>query len=998
MNNNIQILNVQAKDVVTGKCAIVDKLSKNKIAKLKQQGYRILSNYRGSLDYSLFTIYLQENYNYFVKLNKDLNRFYTNNIITVKFDYNYDISDTDIEYLLDADESYSNRMILLNMFKLKRKKLNKLENSINGKISRLYSKEYLETKDKMKLHNLEDKLPDINDELIHIRQLIKDITKQIKNLKEKYNFTTYKLREELYEDGFTINVNGKDTRYVRLFRSSGSARNGKVNYINKRYYNKVIDWLMCGIDYNNIELDLPSIEAYISLVSSSIIDTFKLRPENILLINDAKSTFTDTVMATDLTNVIRDEKDKDKIIYGELYTHIAEKEISNKIFDGESLLDRSIFIANGYEDKAILQLRNRFYKGIGINTDIQQFFMDNGITDISQLRGQTLATNIKQIKLITTASSIKYLKYKSFKEWTKIMSDVWGICKYDKGQKHNFNNMVNTHYQLLNTLGLNKNDMLQLIQPTINYIRLLKNNLSVFKLHLGIINNNDINFDDMTGKEAQQLDDVKCNSDFILNMLKINENFIKTKIGRKFKYEVIDNYIKNVKKGHILVNGTYATVINSAYEYLLCSIGKWDSKSSTLGIGECYTSKFKENEDVLGVRSPQPTMSNMTVFKNVVPGILSKYFNTESDNVIYISAIGWNIMELESSMDFDGDAMLVTNNKVITKNCKRLNETVNINGEKINRFLVSTDCTSKKKIERSYTPRNLCDTDIKCSQGKIGECINFVQMLNSLYWDKKSKNANEEELLELYKDISNLNILSCIIIDSAKKDSPVEVVKEIDKIREKNYLGKGYITRDNNKKIANIRPYFFKFLDGGKDYKFKKFNTGMDYLVDIINNKDINKRKDRDNANGNVTLKSLLYKNKNIDKADRKHIEKTIELVEKMQYEISEIYKLYNEEAKDKFRMAEEIRCKYYKKLRKMKWTSEMIYTILKRLDDSYKKKDNVEYKKLGRNILKTLYSIDQEKFLQCFKVIPNITETLIKDDKGEIDIYGVKYTKLKKR
>lgn len=803
----------------------------------------------------------------------------------------------------------------------------------------------------------------------------------------------------MYENEFTINVNGTDTQFVRFARSSGSARVGKINFINKKLFNKILSWLMAGIDYKDSDsLDLPSLEAYISLVSSSIIDTFELKPENILLIKDHTSTFPDTVMATELINIKKD--DKGNIISGDLHTDVATKEITNKLFDGEALLSKDVFIENGYSDKAILQLRNRFYKGIAIQTDIQKFFKDNGIKTVEQLLSvednKTLATDVSQIKLITTESSIKMMKYKSFEEWAKIMSSTWGICKYDKGQEHNFNGMANTHYQLLNTLGMNKESMKELLKDTINYIKLLKNDVNVFKLHLGLVADGEIDDelidDDMSEEDVKSLDEFKTNAGFILSMLSINEDFFKTRVCRQFKYEVINNYIANVKKGHILVPGTYATVINSAYEYLLCSCGLWDG-SSTLGIGECYTAKFDKGDDVLGVRSPQPTMSNMTVFKRVDAGILADYFNVESENVIYISAIDWNVMELESSMDFDGDGMLITNQKLITDHCEKLNEKITVNGQEINRFLVSTDFTPKKKISRSYNWKDLSDTDIKCSQGKIGECINLVQMLNSVYWTKKANGANEEELLELYKDISNLNVLSCIIIDSAKKESPVNVKAEMDKIRAKNYLGRGTIIRDGKKKEVGIRPYFFKNLDGGKDYKFKPFECGMDYLAEIMQKLD---RKNRDNENGNVQLKTLLVKQK-ADKADRKNIQKIEDLVTEMQIKISNVYKS-KEETKEKFRQAEDIRQEYYLQIAKKGITPVLIYTIVKRLSDAYKKEDSnfSHYKKIGRNLLKVLYSIDPAKFLNCFLVKSNNTETIVRDNDGDIDIYGVKYKKIK--
>lgn len=1003
-NKNAQILSVEAKDIISGKCAIVDKMGKEDITKLRKQNYRILSNYQGSLDYSLLTLYLQDKHKNIIKYNENKKRFYSNDIITVNFTYSLDNT-----YMLEDNEQYDSLLIVLDVLKVERRQLSKVRNSIKGKIKRLEAKikdevKNLEEKDKTKLELLKQELNIINNKKTSIIKNIYDVKDRIKFIINQYDLTTNRLREKLYKDGFIINVNSKETHFCRFLRSSGSARNGRVNFINNDYYENVIEWCMAGIDYKeSYSLDLPSLEAYISLITSSIIDTFNLFGNNILLIEDAISTFSDVVMATELINQVKDKDDN--VIGGDLYTHVTEKEITNKLFDGEALLDKSIFIENGYKDKAILQLRNRFYKGIGINTDIQKFFEDNNITEISQLNGVTLATDIKDIKLITTASSIKYLKYKSFMEWIEIMSDTWGICKYDKGQLHNFNGMVNTHYQLLNTLGMNKESMKELLKDTANYINLLKNDISVFKLHLGIIKEGGLDnievmdaeeTEVMTEEEVEELDEMKTNSDFILNMLKINENFIKTKMCRKYKYEVINNYIRNVKKGHILVNGTYAVVINSAYEYLLCSIGKWDGKSSIIGENECYTKKFEVGEEILGVRSPQPTMSNMTTFKNIEAGKLADYFNVDSENIIYISAIGWNILELESSMDMDGDAMMITNNKYIISHCKKLDETIKVNGKDIKRFLVSTDFTPKKPIKRSYESKDLCVTDIKCSQGKIGECINLVQMLNSVYWTKKANGTSEEELLELYKDISNLNVLSCVIIDSAKKESPVNVTAEMDKIREKGYLGQGKITKDGKKKEVSIRPYFFKYLDGGKDYKFKKFECGMDYLVSIIDDKDILNRKDRDNENGTIQLKSLLMKQK-ANKADRKKIQRIIDLVKSMQIKISNVYKS-KDEIKDKFRLTAEIREEYYNKISKIELTSVMVYTIIKRLSDAYTDENSkfIEYKKIGRSLLKTLYSIDTVKFLSCFLVKTNNSGILVRNDIGDIDIYDVKFKKIK--
>ncbi|KEH95731.1 hypothetical protein Z962_07830, partial [Clostridium botulinum C/D str. BKT12695] len=538
--------------------------------------------------------------------------------------------------------------------------------------------------------------------------------------------------------------------------------------------------------------------------------------------------------------------------------------------------------------------------------------------------------------------------------------------------------------------------------------------VSVFKLHLGLLKDgtlkeileNEINYNVNT----TELEDFKSNSEFILNMLKINEDFINTKICKKFREEIINNYIKNVKKGHVLVNGTYSVVVNNPYEYLLASIGKFNGVSETLQQGECYCKKYNINEDILAVRSPQPTMSNVTVMKNKPNEIINKYFNP-TDNVIFISSIGWNIMELESSMDFDGDATLITNDKLLVRKCKELNENITLNGKIIKRFLVSTDFTPKTKIDRSYTPKDLADTDIKCSEGKIGEVINLVQMLNSVYWDKKYHGATEDELLELYKEISNLNVLSCIVIDSAKKSSPVNVKKELDKIRAKEYLPE------------KTRPFFFKYLDGGKDYKWKKYNTGMDYLVAIMNR--VNRKLEN---NKTIDLKSLLIKQK-MNEADRKKISKFTELVANEQIEIANVYKNDKIEVKERYRQVQEIKAEYKEKFDKTTLNKVTIYSIIKRLGKAIKVLDNnrkilkeqikdlrkvnreheikelkeqfnidnkkhIQYVKIGRGILKHLYELDSVLFLSCFIVKSN-TNTIYRSKNGDIDLYGVKYKKL---
>jgi len=218
------------------------------------------------------------------------------------------------------------------------------------------------------------------------------------------------IREELYKNGFVCD----GIQFVRYKRSAGSSRLGTCLFIDKRLYAPMIKWSMCGLKIaENQEIDLAALEAYISLTLSSIIGTVEIKPENILLIDDYKSKFIDHVIATRFEN-------------GQLISKPEDVEITNNIWDGQSLMDRSLFLQFQEQQRkddpdakehSMLLLRARFFKSCCFNANIQQWFVDNGITDVGQLCGKTQAKKVEDIKLITTPSSIKFLKFGRFDEW-----------------------------------------------------------------------------------------------------------------------------------------------------------------------------------------------------------------------------------------------------------------------------------------------------------------------------------------------------------------------------------------------------------------------------------------------------------------------------------------------------------------------------------------------------------------------------------------------------
>lgn len=796
--------------------------------------------------------------------------------------------------------------------------------------------------------------------------------KRIEDTDEAYGLyqhnymTTKEIREQLYKNGFKLD--GK--QYVRFKRSSGASRVGKCLFIRKDLYKKMMDWSYMGLKYGkNDVMDLASMEAYISLTTSSIIDTIDIDPKSILVIEDYNSVFEDEVMATEWC----EEEER-------LKTSKKKTKVSNSIWDGQSLLDSSVF-EEKYKDKGFLLLRNRFFKSACFNTNIQQFFRDNNIVNISQLKGFTLAEDVKDIKMITTPSSIKYLKFKSHKlfgddrdkclrYWIENTDNMFGLVKYEKPPTNMFE-MVQTHYQLLNTLPLSFDDMRELLKPTLDYIKLLKDDLAVLRNHIGIksstIDNNN-------------LDDIEFNfvnsDEMVYKMLMITDDFASTKIFKRYKDKLIESYKNNIRKGHILINGNYSVLFGNGYEMLKASCGLFDG-NSLLGNDEVSVKSFDNNIDLIGIRSPHVTMGNIWCCKNTYKEEINTYFNS-SNFIIHVNSINSNLLERLSGADFDSDQILISDNKILVNSAKKI----------YGKFLVPNDFTPKKTTTRTNSIEHKADLDIKTSKNLIGEIINLSQILNSEYWDRLKQGKSVEGLYEI---ISQLDVMSCIEIDKAKKESVVNSEKELKLIRDSEFISYGEITRDKKKKKVMCRPYFFKFVGEGKNYKFVKKDTPMDYLEQIID-KEIPRVSKLENS---MSITELLV-NKNRGGSNRNQAQKIIKKVDKLYNEVNGVW-VSNIPREDKIKYTKLKKERLIEFVSKLKLTDETLLSLIHRLGIDYSDKYG-NIKRIGLLLLNILYFSHKDTFIGVFKRTKTDIEILKECDlpcENKLKIYEKTFKKV---
>lgn len=625
----------------------------------------------------------------------------------------------------------------------------------------------------------------------------KEIQKQYKKVKEPKTLkTNAALRKELYKHGFVCD----GTKYCRMKRSSGSARVGKCLFINEVLFQPLLKFSSGAITLKEgQEVDLAAYESYISLPSSSIIDTLPISAENILLIDDYESVFREEVIETHIENK-------------QLTTSEKNCEISNSIWDGQSLIDISLM--GDYARYGMVLLRNLMFKSCCFNCNIQQWFKDNNITDISQLNGTTRAKRIEDIKLITTPNSIKYLKFDTLENWFDHLYPRFGVVKHDKKTPFFGGRLVQTHYQLINTLQLSKEEVREFLQDSLDFAQFLRNNPAVVRYY--------IKYPDIDELEPMAKPMTNRN-DVVYHLMCINNDFTNTKYYQEFLHDLLASYYKNLKNGHVYVNGNYSTLLGNPIEMLQQSIGIFHG-ASQIGVGNIHNTRFEYGKTLLGSRSPHVTMGNILLATNTENQLIDCYFNL-TDEIVCINSIGENILQRLSGADFDSDTMLLTDNEILIRAAKR----------NYHIFKTPTSFVTAKKVKRYYTPEEQSDLDIKTSVNKIGEIINLSQELNSLLWDKMYHGSSYDDIKELYYDICQLDVMSGIEIDKAKKEFDIDNGKELNKIREKY---KKELSDEFNKKKM---PHFFAHISRQKGYynpekkNYCKYNTSMDYLHTIVN-------------------------------------------------------------------------------------------------------------------------------------------------------------------
>ncbi|MBS4191208.1 hypothetical protein KHA94_13545 [Bacillus sp. FJAT-49705] len=786
-----------------------------------------------------------------------------------------------------------------------------------------------------------------------------------------------KLRHELYEDGFTITRVDKKTGeitedvYKMYKRSSSKSRKGQCLFIKDSLYDDMIEWSRMFLPFEEGEsVDLASLSAYQSLVTSSIENVKVIDPNSILVVDEVFSRWKES----EVVNVIKvvPETVNNKVVEKVDSVPTENHEIENSIFDGEGLLSSEFYD----EGQSMLLLRNHFTKVACFSTNLQLFFREyaekHGIDYESWTVKDVFNKDVylKDVKMILNQSCIKLLKFsylfkqegenekdheqlwqaRMWEHWKQVVIDagnIWGVCKHDKSnRKGEVNNMPlqRLSYQMVNSFEVKSpEDIKELTQFEVDYIMDLKNNPDKFIEHVkSKLNDKDQIEDDEEEESKDNRIDFFSSDKMFIELYELDKEIIHNSAFKKFRTNTISNYVKDIKRGHVRTFGDYATLFSCPVQYLYHAIDKLNDDLTIDGVevlkgNEVYTTLFgKEGfeKEFTICRNPHTSASNIWIGKNTYNAEIEKYFNL-SPNVIVFNTVKENVMNRLSGADMDSDAVAVFFDD------KLLGLANNCYG-KYNICVMDLEADKTAYTLSNHSAAKL-DHTLGRSTTEIGSIVNQGQLCNSLYWHY----YNDGELREdIYKQTDILTILSMCSIDNAKRSYKIKIGSELRKIQK-------YIGEIINDEFEGKKPNFFQYIDKKENVEFTHFNTPMDFMYDILSNLP--------DANEVKTWNIGKFLNKvDINKANRKQREKVRELIAELTKALESIHSK-NYAKKEKNMMLSDTMRFYLNKIGKLKIKPDTMYSILKDIDDK-------KYASIKLNLLNCLYQAHRETFLSCFR------------------------------
>jgi hypothetical protein len=679
--------------------------------------------------------------------------------------------------------------------------------------------------------------------------------------------------------------------FKMLMRSTGKAKDGECVFIRDSLHHKAINFLTMGLydlmdkrskDDPEKVFKLVELSAYQTLTTATAQGYIQIPLENILVVKD-EEVFSDAMDAAivkvedkvyfkpeyeldfdspRLENIINrkgftfdadkakdngliliTEKSKDILkengfrINGKYpgeykqveYTkkecvvnRMSDAQIKNILWDGMGLIDESIFPK---DKEGFIYCRSHFFKSCLFRGNIQEFFKDyckkqsldyDTYVVQSDMFGRNLM--LKDIKAIVTEKSLKWINkfedmmgrtkkkaYRYYRNYMKRFDDYFSIVK--TAHPSHWGDLQLMAYQMNNSIPTTDREMLgHITECGVSLCNKLKNSDTEYLKYLDKKKNN-FNINEL-----------------LIELVKWNQDFLKTEFFRKKKSRDISELVNDCKEGRLPQIGDNLTIMDNPIALLMKAVGEESLEEGCFELMQdgvqCYTSRFNNGERLAAFRSPHNSPNNIIHLYNIYPDKLIKYFPNIGQNVIVFNAIKTDTQARLSGHDCDSDFVYATNQhdladlarKAYTEYPTIIND-VGENGSNNYHFTLG-----------DYAEM---DNQISDAQESIGTSTDTAQLALSYYYDGDMESKELEDCFII------LSVIGQISIDLAKKCFDIDVVREINRIRNLPCMKRNEIPQffASNKKSRNNKDF------DGKE--IVSMNCPMDIMAEIIEEKVI---------------------------------------------------------------------------------------------------------------------------------------------------------------
>lgn len=624
--------------------------------------------------------------------------------------------------------------------------------------------------------------------------------------------------------------------YKRILGTTGGIKKNTIMFCSENIYDELNRRLE-----NDRNKDIPLVpakyEAYKALSAS--VSTPVTRPKGLLVIKDGITHIKDKVIMVSDNGQggFKVKKDVDYEVDKEfadgcciILPSLAEQwaiDLGLYIEDKEGNR-KAKYIPSGFNTRFSFEkgMVGTFEADIFAREIAKEYMVEDAWGNYIDIRNVDLIITTNMLKLWNSYNSVDDYLEKSYKngyEWC-----VTKVCP------ESLEDIRNTNYQYLQSFEMSDNDIDKLITPTVEDINgVLGGDVNKTILFSKGVHINDKNID-------------KSDFDYI-RALMIEPRMIEDPYVKQNIYRLIEKKIKESKKGVLKIKGNYSIIFNDLYA--LCeSMFKMPVKG--LLREEEFYSYYWSNigvTEVLGFRSPMTSHNNIRKLNIVTNEEISRWYKYMKTVTIFNA---WDTTcEAMNGADYDGDAIITTNNKLLLDNFIPM-QTIICEQNPVGKVKVT-----ESKIKK--TNKNGFGDDIGTITNRVTA---MFDVLSGLEKDTKEYNELFDRIIQgqAYQQESIDRIKGIIAKTMPKEWYDYKVLKvkdsdscEIKKIKEKNI-----------KIMVNKKPYFFIYNYENLLTQYKTFvrDTNNNCIIRYGLTIDELKLKENKSEDEIKFLKGLKYK------------------------------------------------------------------------------------------------------------------------------------------